>query len=73
MPAFDFIATDLGDKAHLMGDAYSVADGYLYNLLRWTARFGIDLARWPKVQAYFERIDARPTVKAALEAESARP
>jgi len=30
---------------------------------------GIDLARWPALKAYMERVQARPAVQAALEAE----
>ena len=69
---FDFIVKELGEHPFLTGDTFTVADGYLYNLLRWTEHMGIDLRRWPTLQAYFARIDARPTVKAAVEAESAR-
>jgi glutathione S-transferase len=66
---FDFIVKQLGDKAYLTGETFTVADGYLFNMLRWTAGTGIDLARWPTLKAYFERIGERPSVKAALEAE----
>jgi glutathione S-transferase len=67
----EFIVADLGGRTYLHGNGFTVADGYLYNLLRWAPHTGIDLARWPTLHAYFERIDARPSVRASLEAERA--
>ena len=69
---FDFIEKELGEKKFLTGDTFTVADGYLYNMLRWTAHTGIDLAKWPHLSAYFKRVDERPAVKAAVEAERAK-
>ena len=69
---FDFIVKELGDKPYLTGDTFTVADAYLFNMLRWTSHLGIDLAPWPTLKAYSDRIEARPTVKAAIEAERAR-
>jgi len=68
---FDYIQKELGTKSFLMGDTFTVADGYLFNMLRWTGFTGIDLAKWPGLQAYSARVEARPAVKAALEAEKA--
>jgi glutathione S-transferase len=69
---FDYIVKQLGDKPYLTGDTFTVADGYLFNMLRWTAHTGIDLAKWPTLKAFSDRVEARPTVKAALEAERAK-
>lgn len=66
---FDLVSKALESKSYLVGDAFTVADGYLFNMLRWTAFTGIDLAKWPALKAYFERIEQRPAVKAALAAE----
>ena len=65
----DFVAKALESRPYLMGDTFTVADAYLYNMLRWTAHGGIDLAKWPALQAFFARVDARPAVQAALAAE----
>lgn len=69
---FDYAVKQLGDRPYLTGETFTVADAYLFNMLRWTAHTGIDLARWPALQAYFARIEERPSVKAAIEAERAR-
>ncbi|HEY5146360.1 MAG TPA: glutathione transferase GstA [Polyangiaceae bacterium] len=66
---FDFVAKRLDEHPYLVGDAFSVADGYLFNMLTWTQHTGIDLARWPSLQAFFTRMKERPSVRAALAAE----
>jgi glutathione S-transferase len=66
---FDFVARTLATQPYLMGEVFTVADAYLYNMLRWTLRTGIDVAKWPALQAFFVRVDARPSVQAALAAE----
>jgi glutathione S-transferase len=68
---FGEIASDLGDQAYLMGAQFTVADAYLYTVLRWSRAFHIDLKQWPKLGDYFDRVGARPAVKAAVEAEQA--
>jgi glutathione S-transferase len=66
---FDLVARTLASQPYLMGQGFTVADAYLYNMLRWTTHTGIDLARWPALQAFFARVDARPAVQAALASE----
>ena len=60
----------LKGRQYLIGDAYTLADSYLFTILRWTAHFKIDLSPWPNVQAHFARIGERATVKAAQAAEA---
>ncbi len=69
---FDYVQKELGSKPYLLGDTFSVADGYLFNMLRWTAYTGIDLAKWPGLVAFSQRVEARPAVKAALDAEKSK-
>jgi len=69
---FDYVQNELGAKTFLTGDTFTVADGYLFNMLRWTAFTGIDLAKWPALSAYSARVESRPAVKAAIEAERAK-
>jgi glutathione S-transferase len=66
---FDYLSKELTGRKFLLGDAFSVADAYLYTILRWTDRFKIDLAKWPLLQNYMARIAARPAVKASLQEE----
>ena len=64
----DFLEKALGANQYLMGE-FSVADAYLFTVLRWTDRHQIDLARWPNIQAFRARIAERNTVKKAMKAE----
>ena len=59
---------------HLTGrefllDRFSVADAYLYTVLNWTAPTRVDLAPWPAIKAYHERLRARPGVARAFREE----
>jgi glutathione S-transferase len=69
---FDLIAEELSSKPYLTGEAFTVADAYLFNMLRWAEHTGIDLERWPALKAHFERIGERPSVRAAVDAERAK-
>lgn len=59
----------LGDQPFLLGDTFSVADAYLYVILSWRQKLGVDLSAFPKVTALYERIRARPAVQSARKAE----
>ena len=63
-----FVAQSLEGKDYLLS-RYSVADAYLYAVLRWTVRFSIDLSPFPVLAPYMQRIAGRAAVKAALAAE----
>ncbi len=64
----DYLNKALGANEHLMGE-FSIADAYLYTVLRWTGLHKIDLSPWPNIQAYMDRLGARPAVKKAMKAE----
>jgi glutathione S-transferase len=53
----------------LFGD-FTVADGYAFYVMRaWLKTFKEDFTRWPALEAYYQRLTQRPSVKAALAAE----
>ena len=66
---FDYLSTQLQGKTYLMGETFTVADGYLFTVLGWTVPTQIDLSKWPVLSAFVERIAARPAVRAAMQAE----
>ena len=59
----------LGSRPFLLGAQFCVADAYLYVVLSWSSRVGVDLAQWPALKAHNERVGARPSVVAARDAE----
>jgi glutathione S-transferase len=66
---FDFLAPIVAKQTYLMGDTFTIADAYLFTILRWAEPLKVDLARWPALTQYVERIAARPKVQEALRAE----
>jgi glutathione S-transferase len=69
---FDWLSGFLGGKNFLMGTAFSVADAYLFTVLRWSEHVGVDLGKWPVLAAYRARVGERPMVQEALKAEGLR-
>lgn len=59
----------LAKRQFLLGDQFSVADGYLFTVSRWAKSVGFDLSPYANVNAYLARIAARPKVREALQAE----
>ena len=66
---FDWLSTQLAGKSYLMGDTFTVADGYLFTVINWGQWVGIDLANWPVLKEYHGRVAARPQVQQAMKAE----
>ena len=67
----DWIVKQLGDKPYLTGDTFTIADAYLFTVLGWGKWTGVDIAQWPTLVSYVERIAARPKVMEAMAAEAA--
>lgn len=59
----------LAVKPYLMGDQFSVADGYLFTMLNWAENLKLDMSAFPNLAAFRARVAARPAVQAALMAE----
>jgi len=65
----DWLSKQLEGKQYLMGEKFSVADGYLFTILRWAKIVGFDLGKWPVIQQYVARVGQRPKVLEAMKAE----
>ena len=66
-----FVAEHLAANEYLLGNQFSVADGYLFTVLNWGQWTGVDLEEWPALVAFQQRVGSRASVKAALAAEAA--
>ena len=66
---YQWIDGQLAGKQYLMGDHFSVADGYLFTVTNWAKPTGIDIAACANVQAWHARVGARPAVQEAMRAE----
>jgi len=63
------VAEHLTAQAFLLGETFSVADAYLFVTLRWGQYVGLDIAKWPVLARYAEKISERPGVQKALHEE----
>jgi glutathione S-transferase len=66
---FDFVEKRLSAKPFWLGEAFTVADAYLFTIVNWSAFVKIDLSKWPRLKEYRKRIAERPSTQAALKAE----
>ena len=66
---YSFMEEHFAMHQYLHGEKFGIADAYLFVITRWMPRVGLDMGKWPKVKAYWERIAARPKVQEAMEAE----
>lgn len=66
---FAHVEEMLGDREYLAGAQFSVADAYLFVVAGWSAHVDFDLAAYPNLRAFQQRVGARPAVQKALRAE----
>ena len=64
-----WIDAQLEGKPYLMGDAFSIADPYLFTVAGWGPRTGVDVSGLKNLGAFQARMAARPAVQAAMKAE----
>lgn len=60
---------ELTGKSYLMGDQFTVADGYLFTVTNWTNFVGMNISGLPNLTAFMARVGQRPAVQAAMKAE----
>ncbi len=65
----DMVDRHLQQHTYLTGDEFSLADVYLFAVLRWLEDQDQSIATWPALQRHFDKILNRPTVRAALARE----
>jgi len=66
---FKYADSKLAGQDYLMGKQFTVADGYLFVMLKWAERTGMDLSEFKNLMAFKDRVAARPNVQAALKME----
>jgi glutathione S-transferase len=69
--SFGLIEREMLKGPWVMGDQYTVCDGYLFTLGLWLEGDGVDLATLPKVAAHRKRMQERPAVAKVLADEKA--
>jgi glutathione S-transferase len=66
---FAYLDRTLAARPYLTGERFTIADAYLFTVVNWTNIHAIDLAPYPNLKAFMERVAARPKVREALRAE----
>lgn len=56
-------------RQFLIGNSFTIADAYAFVVTNWANFTGIDLAAWPNLKAFMQRVAARPAVQKSLRAE----
>ncbi|HEY3046625.1 MAG TPA: glutathione transferase GstA [Polaromonas sp.] len=64
-----WVDEQLAGKQYLMGDAFSVADPYLFTVTNWATFVGMDISGFANIAAFRERVAARPAVQTAMKEE----
>jgi glutathione S-transferase len=64
-----WVDSQLEGKDYLLGAQFSVADAYLFTVTNWSALVGVDMSGLKNLNAFRERVAARPSVQAAMQAE----
>ena len=62
---FNYVQDVLLEGPWMLGDRYSVCDGYLFTIARWMASDGLDESKFPAISAHRDRMRARPAVQRA--------
>lgn len=66
---FAYVDQALQGRQYLLGDQFSIADAYLFVVSGWSGVMRIDLAAWPALTAFRQRVSERPAVQEAMRAE----
>jgi len=68
--SFSLIEREMLKGPWVMGNDYTVCDGYLFTLTQWLAGDGVDINTLPKIADHFRRVGERPAVRKAIEDET---
>jgi glutathione S-transferase len=61
------IETEYLGEPWVMGEQYTVADGYLFTIAQWCEGDGVDMSKFPKLTKHRNAMMQRPAVKRVLE------
>ena len=64
-----YVNDALRDGEWISGNRFTIADAYLFTVLRWARAVKLDISGLKNIEAYMARVEARPGVTAALAAE----
>ncbi|MFC3395420.1 glutathione transferase GstA [Brenneria rubrifaciens] len=66
---FRYINLVLSEQNYLVANRFSVADAYLFTVMRWAQTLKLDMFRYPALATYLDHIAERPSVVMSLKIE----
>ena len=66
---FKWVDAQLAGKQYLVGNTFSVADVYLFNVTNWAPLVKVDISGFANIAAFRAHMAQRPAVQAAMRAE----
>ncbi len=67
----DYIENKLGKNVFLMGEQFTLPDAYLFVILSWFPKLGLDIQNWPNLVRYFDNLKNRKSIQQSLKEEAA--
>ncbi len=64
-----YVESQLAVKSYLMGENFTVADAYMFVIVRWSGNLAFDLTPFPNLRAYQDRVSLLPFVRAVMKEE----
>lgn len=64
-----YVDSVLKDSEWISGNRFTIADAYLFTVLRWARAVKLEMGGLKNIEAYMARMAARPAVAAAMAAE----
>jgi glutathione S-transferase len=65
----EYLTGQLSGKQFISGDKFTIADAYLFTIVGWAGMHQVKMEKWAAINAYMDRIAARPAVLTVLKAE----
>jgi glutathione S-transferase len=66
---FAYLNSHFTNNKYLMGDNFTVADGYLFTCVNWTNMLKMDVSAYPNLIRFMTRVAERPAVQQAMQNE----
>ncbi|HRK86918.1 MAG TPA: glutathione transferase GstA [Alcaligenes faecalis] len=68
----EWLNDQLAHGHYLTGEAFTAADAYLFVVLGWAKFVSLDISDLTHLQGFMQRVQARPAVRQAMQAEGLR-
>jgi len=63
---FEYIDAKLKQNSYLLGEAFTLADSYLFTILRWASVCKVDVSNLSNLSRYFKDLHQRSSIQKAL-------